>query len=42
MVQWYLQGKKVALQTVTDEDGFSTEHTKQHRLNISQGDGGAL
>lgn len=38
----YLQSEQVALQTVSYEDGFSTEHAEQHGLNISQTDGGVL
>lgn len=38
----YLQSEQIALQTVSYEDGFSTEHTEQHSLNVSQTDGGAL
>lgn len=38
----YLQGEQVTLQTVSYENGLSTEHAEQHGLDISQGDGGAL
>lgn len=38
----YLQCKKVTLKTVSYEDRFSTEHTEQHCLNVSQTDGGVF
>lgn len=38
----YLEGKQVTLQTVSDEDGFCTEHTEQHSLNVSQTHGGVF
>lgn len=31
----HLQGEKVALQTVTNEDGLSAEETEQHGLDVS-------
>lgn len=36
----HLEGEQVALQTVTNEDGLSTEETEQHSLDVSQTDGG--
>ena len=38
----YLQSEQVALQTVSYEDGLSTEHAEQHSLNVSHPDGGVL
>lgn len=38
----HFQSEQVALQAVSYQDGFSTEHGEQHGLNVSQGDGGAL
>lgn len=42
VVDLYLQSQEVTLQTVSNENGFSTEHTEQHGLNISQSDGGVF
>lgn len=38
----YLQSEQVTLKAVSYEDGFSTEHTEQHGLNVSQTDGGVF
>lgn len=42
VVDLYLQSQEVTLQTVSNENGFSTEHAEQHGLNISQSDGGVF
>lgn len=38
----HLQGEQVALQAVTNEDGLRAEQAEQHRLDVSQADGGVL
>lgn len=40
LLSGHLQGEQVALQTVTNEDGLSTEQAEQHSLDVSQTDGG--